>query len=174
MNEFLPILKDQLLMPIATIIFGLLVYFVKKYTEQISRSILAKNEIVALEAENNMRMQALKIIADSTKSAVAFNMDTANKLKAEGRYLTEAEITQLNEAAMNLVFNSLPASITEEDGILLKLIGGKEKLIGLIKSYIERYVYEYKLQKPIEEKPKTEVNTTEKEQMETNTDKSVG
>lgn len=143
--EFIEMIKQQLVLPLIVTFIGGLVYFGKKYMDQISRSILAKNEMTVLEKESQLRNQVLQTISESTKSAVAYNMETANSIKAEGRYLTEDEITELNESAMNIVLNSLPPSLTEEDGVLLKLIGNKEKLIALIKSYMEKYVYEYKM-----------------------------
>jgi hypothetical protein len=145
MNEILQLLKDQLLLPIITILIGTMVYFVKNFLDQILRSTLAKNEITTLESETKMRNQILKTIDEATKAAVAFNMSMANAMKESDGYLSEEEIVQLNESCINLTINSLPPSLTSDDGMLLKLIGDKDKLIALIRSCMEKYVYEYKL-----------------------------
>lgn len=145
--EFLEILKTQLVLPLLIGCIGVIIYLSKYYMDKVSKSIVIKNEMATMEKETAVRNQVIQTIAEGTKSAVALNMDTANLLKEHGGFLSENEITELNQSAINLVLASLPSSLTDEDGALSKLIGGQEKLISIIKLFMERYVYEYKLHK---------------------------
>lgn len=152
---------DHVMIPIIIAIGVALAFVVKHYADKVSKSIVAKNEISAMEKQSSVRKELLTTLSTIVEAAVGSNMQIANTMKASGQKLTPEQISELNQSAKKLVINSLPPSLTNENGVLLEIIGGKEKLDAVIDSMMEKYVYEYKIkakqQAPVQatEVPKT-------------------
>lgn len=136
---------DNIGVPLLCAIGAALVIVVKHYADKIAKSIVAKNELSAMSKKNTIRNELLTTLSEVVKAAVASNMDLSRKMKENGHKLTEEEIMELNKTVMRLVMNTLPPSLTNDDGVLLEIIGGKDKLESIIKSMMEKYVYEYKM-----------------------------
>lgn len=136
---------DHIFVPVMIVIGTALVIVVKHYADKIAKSIVAKNEISSMSKENTVRNELIKTLDEMVKAAVASNMDLSKKLKENGRKLTDNEIMELNNTVTTLVMNSLPPSLTNDDGVLLEIIGGRDKLDAIIRSMMEKYVYEYKI-----------------------------
>ena len=110
-------------------------------------SIVNKNAMSDLEKETAVRKKLLDTIESCVEAAVGSNMQLADSMKEDGNSLTEEQIAKLNKNVKTLVYSSLPSSLTEEDGTLMKIIGGPDKLEALIDAMMEKYVYEYKIKK---------------------------
>lgn len=145
MDEFIKVVTDNILTPAILIIASAVIIIVKNYAKKISDSIVTKNEIDALEKTQAAKEKILKEVASAVEAAVGSNMQTANDIKASGNKLTDEQSDELKNNAKKIALASLPTSITDEDGSLMKIIGGKEKLDTIIDSYIEKYVYEYQV-----------------------------
>ena len=100
-----------------------------------------------MSKKNTIRNELLVTLSEVVKAAVASNMELSDQMKQNGHKLTDDEIRELNGTVMRLVMNTLPPSLTNDDGVLLEIIGGKDKLESIIKSMMEKYVYEYKIDK---------------------------
>jgi len=137
---------DNLAVPVLIAIGGGIALIVNKYFDKITKSIEVKNEIESIEKRMKTRQDILETLRPTVEAAVASNMQLANKLRERNGKLTEEDAASLNESAKELVMNTLPASLTEEEGVLLDIIGGRDQLDTAIKIMIEQYVYEYKLQ----------------------------
>lgn len=143
--NFLNAISDHVVIPLI-IAFGAAMLFVfKDRFDKIAKSIVAKNELSEMEKETNIRKQLLETIDNQVKAAVASNMSIANEMKNNGEKLSEDQIRKLNDSAKRLVLNSLPPSLTENNGVLLEIIGGRDKLEGVIEVMLEKHVYEYKI-----------------------------
>lgn len=140
---------DHIFVPAMIALGAALVIVVKHYADKIAKSIVAKNELSNMSKENTVRNDIIKTVDEMVKAAVASNMDITKKLKENGHKLTEHEIAELNATAKCLVMNTLPPSLTNDDGVLLEIIGGKDKLDAMIKNMIDKYAYEYKIQNNI-------------------------
>lgn len=137
---------DILIVPAIVVICTAALLIAKSVTKRISKSVLAKNEMAQIESQQVIREKLLKMISDAVQSAVAANMATAEQMKKNNKKLTTKQIQELQDSAKTLTINTLPPELFEEDSTLLSILGGKDKLDGLITSLIEKYVYEYKLQ----------------------------
>lgn len=166
LNEFFGVAKG-IIIPVISALGGWVLLYVKKYIKRTLEMAEATNELNYLQKMNEVREQILQEIEKTVKSAVASNMDLANRMKEEVGYITDDQKKKLNALAMELIMASLPASLTESDGTLLNVIGGFDKLNVIIRSYMEQYVYEYK------KKPKqcnqTESSEESKDEPETKT-----
>lgn len=138
-------IMDAIIIPVIIALATAIIIIAKSGFNRISKSITAKNELAAMESQQAIREKLVAMIDDSVKAAVASNMSTVEKLKENNHKLTNDEIKELNESAKELVLNTLPPELTDEEGTLLSILGGSSKLDGLIASLIEKYVYEYKL-----------------------------
>ena len=136
---------DNLAAPILIAIGGAIALLINKWADKIGNSVTVKNEIESIEKRMKTRKDILDTLAPTVEAAVASNMQLANTVKERNGKLSEEDVLMLNESAKKLVFNTLPKSLTEEDGVLLDIIGGPEQLDAAITVMIERYVYEYKL-----------------------------
>lgn len=142
---------DNIMIPVVVALGALIVMIIKGYTDKISKSVLAKNyaEEVKLTFEANNKL--MDEIATIVKSCVAANMEIANYMKEEnlrktGDYsLSDEQIISLQKKSHITVYAQLPGSLINEDSNMCKLIGGIDQLNVLIDTFIERYVYEYKL-----------------------------
>lgn len=137
---------DILIVPAIVVICTTALLIAKSFTKRISKSVLVKNEMAQIESQQAIREKLLKMISDAVQSAVAANMATAEQMKKNNKKLTTKQIQELQDSAKTLTINTLPPELFEEDSALLSILGGKDKLDGLITSLIEKYVYEYKLQ----------------------------
>lgn len=136
---------DHIFVPVMIVIGAALVIVVKHYADKIAKSIVAKNEISSMTKENTARKELIETLNSIVGSAVASNMQLAEAMKKNGQKLTQEQIDELNNTCKTLVINSLPLSLTEDNGILLEVIGGREKLDAIISSMMEKHVYEYKV-----------------------------
>lgn len=138
---------DHIGVPVLCAIGAAVVMVVKYYADKIAKSVVAKNELSAMSKKNTIRNELLVTLSEVVKAAVASNMELSDQMKQNGHKLTDDEIRELNGTVMRLVMNTLPPSLTNDDGVLLEIIGGKDKLESIIKSMMEKYVYEYKIDK---------------------------
>ena len=143
--EVIQIIIDNLAVPILIAIGGGLAVIAGKWIEKIGDSITVKNEIESIEKRTKARKDILDSLAPMVESAVASNMQLADTMRQRNGKLTEEDAAELNKSAQNLIMHTLPSSLTEDDGVLLEIIGGREQLEAAIKVMIEKYVYEYKL-----------------------------
>ena len=116
----------------------------KNRFDKISKSIVAKNEMEEMEKSTNIRKQLIDTIETQVKASVATIMPIANRMKERGEGLSDEEGLMLKEKAKNLTLNTFPPSLTQEGGVLLEIIGGRERLDSIIDSLIEKHVFEYK------------------------------
>jgi phage gpG-like protein len=136
---------DNLAVPILIALGGGIAVIVTKWTEKIGKSVTIKNEIESIEKRAKVRKDILDSLEPTVKSAVATNMQLANEIKATKGRIVNEDARMLFDSTMDLIMSTLPKSLTEDDGVLLEIIGGKSQLEAAIKIMIEKYVYEYKL-----------------------------
>lgn len=137
-------IAENIIIPIIVAFGAAILWLVKHYLDKIVKGIAVRNEISSMEKRNNIRAQLMDMISQTVQAAVASNMSVADEMKESGNKLTEDQIDQLNSSAKELIIGSLPSSLTQEDGVLLEIIGGKDTLDSLIQNLMEKYVYEYK------------------------------
>lgn len=153
---------DNIFTPLLIVLGGAIVVVFKHYADKFAKIMIAKNEIAEMEKQSTIRKDLLGTIGTMVESAVGSNMQLADSMKEAGAKLTEMQVLELNNTAKQLVLNALPPGLTEEDGVLLEIIGGRDKLNAIIDSMMEKYVYEYKIKsvnqknKKAEEKPAEE------------------
>lgn len=144
---FMTAVFEHITVPIIILVGGVIIAVLKPYAKKITTSLTTKNEMEYLEkmtaAKSNLMDQLDKLV----ESAVASNMQLAEKMKENGHKLTEDEISELNRSAKDIVVSSLPIEVLDPEGDLYKLIGGDDKLDKMIMSLMEKHVYAYKLQK---------------------------
>ncbi len=143
--QWISAIFDNLAVPVIAAIGGIIVYVVKSFGKRITDSIVAKNEAASLEKVFAVKSYVIKEISTVVEAAVASNMQIANDMKRAGQKLTEEQQYQLQQSAKELILNSLPASLTSEEGSMIQIIGGQEKLDSLISALLEKSVYEYKI-----------------------------
>ena len=144
-NYIFQTIVDNLGIPILIAFGGAISLFIGKWADKIGNSIMIKNEIDSIEKRSKARKEILDALRPTVEAAVASNMQLANTMRERNGKLTDTDIAELNKSAKELVINTLPESLTSENGELLKILGGKEQLDAAIKVMIEQYVYEYKL-----------------------------
>jgi hypothetical protein len=71
-------------------------------------------------------------------------MSLAENLKSGGNKLTDEQVAMLQDSTKQLVYKSLPPALTEDDGAMLKIIGGKEQLDTIINTSLEQSVIDAK------------------------------
>lgn len=145
--QWINALFENLAIPIIAAIGIIVVNVVKSFGKKITDSIVAKNEAESLEKVFAVKSYVIQEISTIVEAAVASNMQIAEDMKKAGQKLTEEQQYQLQQSAKELVLNSLPASLTQEDGSMIQIIGGQEKLDALISAMMEKSVYEYKIKK---------------------------
>lgn len=133
-----------ILEPLVLTCVGWLSVYITKCIKRYMDGIEAKNELNNMNKVNEMRSSLLKEIELNVRAAVGSNMQIANKMKSHGKKLTNEQINELQKTVKTLVMDSLPESLTTEDGVLLKIIGGKNRLDIIINNMLETAVYEYK------------------------------
>ena len=146
--EFISLIQtviDHLGIPILIAIGGGFAVIASKWTEKIGNSITIKNEIDSIEKRTKARKSILETLEPAVQAAVASNMQLADTIRQNKGKLTQDDLVMLNNSAKELIMNTLPKSLTDEDGVLLDIIGGKAQLDAAIKVMIEKYVYEYKI-----------------------------
>ena len=147
---------DNMAVPVLILFGGAIVTLLQKFGTKITKSIDAKNEIASLNKQSATRIQLLEELKVFVEAAVASNMQLAEKMKAaQGGQLNPEQGAELKAAAKDLVYKVLPPSLTEDDGVLLEIIGGRGRLDAIIENLIEQYVYEYKSPS---DKKKTNIN----------------
>lgn len=136
---------DNMVVPILILFGGAIVALIQKFGTKLTKSAEAKNEIANLNKQSATRIQLLNELKVFVEAAVASNMQMAEKLKSvSGGQLSEEQAIELKQSAKDLVYKVLPPSLTEDNGVLLEVIGGKGRLDAIIENLIEQYVYEYK------------------------------
>lgn len=145
--QWISAIFDNIAIPILAAFGGIIVYLIKSFADRITKSVVAKNEAASLEKVFATKSYIIKEIDDIVGAAVASNMQIADDMKKAGHKLSEEQIMQLQESAKELVINSLPASLTEESGSMIQIIGGQDKLYSLINALMEKHVYEYKIKR---------------------------
>lgn len=131
---------DNILLPIVVVIGSSLLFIVKSYAKKITNSVISKNELMSLDNLTSIKNNLLTEIQTIVQAAVFTNMKLAETMKTGGKKLEETEITMLQNSAKRLVYQSLPLSLTDENGPMLKIIGGQEKLDSIINGYLEQAV----------------------------------
>ena len=135
---------DNILLPILVVIGSSLLVIAKTYVKRITDSIIAKNESVSLGNIASIKNHLLAEIATIVQAAVCTNMTIAESLKTGGIKLSDTDVSMLQDSAKQLIYQSLPPSLTDEAGSMLKIIGGKEKLDSIINGALEHAVIEAK------------------------------
>ena len=136
------LLVDNILMPILMVIGSAVLVVVKSYVKRITDSMIAKNEISSLSNITTIKNNLLCEIGTIVQAAVCTNMSLAESLKSAGgtNKLTDTDIAMLQDSTKQLVYQALPTSLTEENGSLLKIVGGKDKLDLIINNQLEHAV----------------------------------
>lgn len=145
METVMNTIVNDLLLPVVLIIVSTTIIIVKSYAKRITDSVTEKNDLDKLERTFAIKKHLLDEIQLLVKSAVASNMQLAESLKADGKYISDEDAKMLSNSAKELILFALPNSITEEDGSLISIIGSREVLEQIIDSMIEKEVYEYKI-----------------------------
>ena len=143
-NEMMSTISSTILIPLILAVGSAVLLIGKSYVNRISKSIVAKNELEQLEKINEVRSKIIADIDTIVKAAVGSNMQLAHTMKQNGHKLSEDESKALRNTAIKLIMSSLPPSVTDEGGVMLNIIGGKDRLNSLIEAMMEKYVYEYK------------------------------
>jgi len=145
MNEALTqSLMENIVTPIIVLVGSAILMVVRSYVKRIRDSIIAKNELVSLDSLTNIKNNLLEEIETIVKAAVFTNMQLANTMKLGGKKLTELEAEMLQKSTKTLVYQTLPSTLTDENGVMLEVIGGKERLDGIVNNFIEKAVIDAK------------------------------
>lgn len=138
-------IMDNLMVPVIVIIAGALIAIFQPKINKLVQKHLAKEDMKEINEENTIRKDLIALIDSQVKSAVAANMSLANYIRRENNGdIPDEEGKKLAENAKQLVMNSLPVSLTDEDGNLNKILGGTNRLEAIIEASMRKYVYEYK------------------------------
>ena len=138
-------IMDNLMVPVIVIIAGALIAIFQPKINKLVQKHLAKEDMKEINEENTIRKDLITLIDSQVKSAVAANMSLANYIRRENNGdIPDEEGEKLAENAKQLVMNSLPVSLTDEDGNLNKILGGTDRLEAIIETSLKKYVYEYK------------------------------
>jgi hypothetical protein len=135
---------ETVVMPILLIIFTSIVTIAKVYAKRVVDSIVAKNELISLGNITAIKGNLLTNISTIVQAAVSSNMSLAENLKSGGNKLTDEQVAMLQDSTKQLVYKSLPPALTEDDGAMLKIIGGKEQLDTIINTSLEQSVIDAK------------------------------
>lgn len=147
-TSFGQVFLDNIIVPITLILGSTIVGIVKVLGDRVTKSIIAKNEIESLERITATKTNILSELSTIVDAAVASNMRLANKMKENGQKLNDEQILELNESAKLLISNAISPSLSENDGVLLNLFGGQDKLDSIIDSLMEKFVIEEKMKFP--------------------------
>ena len=128
---------DNIITPVLVVIGSAILMVVRSYVKRIRDSIIAKNEMVSLDSLTRIKNNLLEEIETIVKAAVFTNMNLANTMKIGGKKLTDTEIEMLQQSTKSLVYQTLPTTLTE-------VIGGKDRLDGIINNFIEKSVIDAK------------------------------
>ena len=137
-------LMDNIITPIIVLIGSVILMVVRSYVKRIRDSIIAKNEMVSLDSLTRVKNNLLEEIETIVNAAVLTNMQLANSMKSGGKKLTDLEAEMLQKSTKTLVYQTLPSTLTDENGVMLQVIGGKERLDGLVNNFIEKAVVDAK------------------------------
>lgn len=137
-------LMDNIVTPIIVLIGSAILMVVRSYVKRIRDSIIAKNEMVSLDSLTRVKNNLLEEIETIVNAAVLTNMQLANSMKSGGKKLTDLEAEMLQKSTKTLVYQTLPSTLTDENGVMLQVIGGKERLDGLVNNFIEKAVVDAK------------------------------
>lgn len=135
---------NNIVTPLIVAIVGIGVTIITIMGNRFVKNVEAKTALTKAMKKDSARIDAIKYIETTVEAAVAANMQMANKMKASGHKLTPEESRLLNERARRTIYASLPPEF-DDGGVLLALIGNREKLDNIIDNLIEKYVYEYKI-----------------------------
>lgn len=135
---------DNIITPVLVVIGSAILMVVRSYVKRIRDSIIAKNEMVSLDSLTRIKNNLLEEIETIVKAAVFTNMNLANAMKIGGKKLTDTEIEMLQQSTKSLVYQTLPTTLTEDNGVMLEVIGGKDRLDGIINNFIEKSVIDAK------------------------------
>ena len=135
---------ENIIMPIIVIIGSALIMIVRSYVVRIRDSIIARNNISVLNDVSSIKNNLLHEIETVVQAAVFTNMKLAAQLKFGGRKLSDSDASMLRESAKSLVYQSLPSTLTNNDGVMLQIIGGKEQLDSIIGTMLEKAVLDAK------------------------------
>ena len=137
-------LMDNIITPIIVLIGSAILMVVRSYVKRIRDSIIAKNEMVSLDSLTRVKNNLLEEIETIVNAAVLTNMQLANSMKSGGKKLTDLEAEVLQKSTKTLVYQTLPSTLTDDNGVMLQVIGGKERLDGLVNNFIEKAVVDAK------------------------------
>lgn len=128
---------------------GTIITLICKYSKRFFKNLEVKHELDKVAKTTELKNNILKEIESTVQTVVGSNMGVADDYKSrssDGK-LTDEQSKQLKINAKELILASLPDSITKDDGVLLEVIGGKERLNIIISSMIDKAVYDYNLKK---------------------------
>lgn len=140
---------DTILGPAIIACIGAVVALGNKYIKQYLKKLDVKHELENMTRENEIKNGIMAEIKSIVVSVVGANMRIADDLKSANsdKMLTNEQSAEIKENVKKLVMASLPDSLTDDDGVLLDVMGGKERLDIIIDSMIEKCVYDYKIKK---------------------------
>ena len=144
-NVVINAIVTNVILPIILVIGSAIVVVARTYIKKLTDSMIAKNEVASLNNLTSIKNNLLAEIGTIVQAAVSTNMSIADTLKsnANGK-LSDAEINMLQESARKLIYQALPTNLTDQNGSLMQLIGGQDKLDAIISGLLEHAVIEAK------------------------------
>ncbi len=144
-HQITDMIVQVVLIPALLAIGSALLVIIRSYVKKVSESLVAKYEMDSLSALTTVSNNLNTEIDKAVDSAVAKMMVTVEELKSKNNgQLTKEDIAEVNNKAKDLIFQTLPISLTEEGGTLNKIAGGTSSLNTLIDGLIEKHVVEQK------------------------------
>lgn len=145
MDVLIKAVVDNVVIPALVVIGSAVLVVLKSYVKKVTDSMIAQNELATLNNIASIKNHLLSEIATIVQAAVSTNMSIAEVLKSNnGGGLTDDQVAMLQKSAKDLVYQALPENLTNEEGSLMKIVGGKDKLDSIIGSLLEHSVIEAK------------------------------
>lgn len=125
-----------------------LIALTKKYAKRYFDGLEVKRELENLAKTTEIKNTILREIETVVSSVVGSNMQIADSIKKEnGGTLTDEQSEKIRTTVKEVIMASLPVSLTDKEGVLMKVVGGQEQLDRIIDNMIEKHVYDYKIRK---------------------------
>ena len=125
-----------------------LLKLITKYAKQYAKSLEVKHALEQMAKKTEIKTTLLAEIRTIVESVVSSNMRMADIMKKEnGGHLNDDQSAEIKAKVEKLVMIALPDDLTEDGGVLLDIIGGKDCLNAIVSNMIDGTVYDYKLKK---------------------------
>jgi len=139
-SNIMNIVVDKVLIPALLVIGSTILILIKGYAEKLTNSLITKNETECLTAITTAKNNLIKEVDSVVSAAVSNNMALATDLRSQHNGLTSVDVKQLNSSAKQMIQDSLPESLINDNGSLSKIMGGQKSLNALIEGLIEKHV----------------------------------